>query len=179
MTGSLPPHQLTRLISAQRLSHRIHQLGSELSRHFAGKDPLILVAMDGASYFAADLSRALKLDAVRIHYLKASSYHGGTKSSGSVGIKGLPSCAGEDILLLDDILDTGHTLHRLQESLLKAGAKSIHNCILLDKPGGRQISIAADRIGFTVPNKFLVGYGLDYAGRLRNLPDIYTLEHAN
>lgn len=160
------------LISARRIARRVEQMGLELSKHFAGKDPLVLVVMDGASYFATDLTRAIQLPPLRIHFISASSYHGGTKSSGSVQLSKLPNCKDEDILLIDDILDTGHTLTAIEQNLSALGAQSIFSCILLDKPGGREVPYQPNLVGFTVPNAFLVGYGLDYMDRMRHLPDI-------
>jgi hypoxanthine phosphoribosyltransferase len=166
--------RLRTLISATTIAGRIRQMGRELSRRYAGSEPLILVLLDGAAVFASDLMRACAIPGLRVHYCRASSYHGGRESSGTVELSGLPLVEGEDVLIVDDICDSGRTLKRLIDTC--TGARSVHSCVLLDKPSRRAVDCQPDFIGFTVPDRFIVGYGLDMEERFRHLPDVCALE---
>lgn len=164
------------IIRAGRIATRVKGMGRALTRHYAGRHPLALVVMDGAAFFACDLLRSMAIPDLQIHFMGASSYYGGRVSSGQVTLSNLPACDGEEVLLIDDILDSGHTLSAIRSAVLAAGARDVRTCVLLDKPAGRQVPFQADLVGFTVPNHFLVGYGLDLEGRLRQLPDICALD---
>ncbi|TVR14114.1 MAG: hypoxanthine phosphoribosyltransferase [Planctomycetota bacterium] len=164
------------LIAAEDIQQRIEQMGQELTRRFAGQNLLAVVLLDGAVMFAADLLRCLQVPGLRTHFMRAASYHGGMQSSGKVALTDLPRCRGQSVLLIDDILDSGRTLQRVYAALHEAGAAAISTCVLLDKPGQRECAIESDYVGFTVPEAFLVGYGLDIGGRLRHLPDVCVYE---
>lgn len=165
------------LIRASAIRRRVAQLGSELSRAYAGRSPLMLALMDGAFCFAADLSRAVALPGLELAFLRVRSYRG-TASSGEVRMDGLPDLAGEHVLIVDDILDSGRTLAAVRAAVEAAGAESVAVCVLLDKPARRVPDglARADWTGFTIPDAFVVGCGLDLDGRWRHLPDVCVLD---
>ena len=150
---------------------RVRELGLQIERDFRNRSLCIAPLLDGGMIFAADLMREIELPLTLLP-LKASSYGEGTQSSGIITLPwGIPSAVeGKEILLVDDILDTGKTLRTLSEQLLAAGAFSVHTCILLRKEYSKDL--AADYVGFEIPDKFVVGYGLDLAGEYRNLSHI-------
>ena len=173
------------LIRADRLRARVRQLGRRLARDLAGYDserpPVLIALLDGSFCFVADLARSIPLPDLRLTFLTASSYGQSTVSQGVVAIGALPDCRGRTVVVVDDILDTGRTLHTVCTALREAGAASVRTCVLLDKRARRVVADAggplrADYVGFTIPDAFVVGYGLDYAGRYRHLPDICVLE---
>lgn len=164
--------QLSPIIRSGRIQGRVTQLGRAISQDYAIKPPLLLPLLDGAVLFAADLMRAIRLPGLTVEFARASSWHGGMQSSGSVELGALPDVRGRDVLIVDDILDSGRTLVRVRDAVLAAGAERVRSCVCCDKPGGREVDIQADYVGFVVPTLFLVGYGLDYDGRYRHLPDI-------
>ena len=154
------------------------QLGREISRDYAGKEPVLLVSVLRGSYiFMADLSRAIDIP-VQIDFMSVSSYGKGTSTSGQVEIKKdlSDSIEGVHVIVVEDILDSGNTLSYLLHVLSARHPASISLCTLLDKPERREKPIQADYVGFTVPNAFIVGYGLDYAEKYRNLPYIGVLK---
>ena len=159
------------LFDRKAISLRVAELGAQITRDMRGLTPCIAPVMDGAMIFAADLVREIRLD-LTLQPIKASSYGAAKKSSGNVRLPwGIPEAAvGKDILLLDDILDTGRTLVVLKTQLLEAGANSVKTCVLLRKEPAR--TLHADYVGFEIPDMFVVGYGLDDAGLHRNLPYI-------
>lgn len=159
------------LIDRHAIARRVKQLGAEITRDLQGTTPCLIPIMDGGMIFAADLMREITLP-VLLSPLKASSYGSATSSSGSVTLPwGLPAdVEGREILLIDDILDTGLTLKVLQARLLEAGASRVLTCVLLRKESAAHL--ASDYIGFDIPDHFVVGYGLDLKGLCRNLPDI-------
>ena len=166
------------LFSEQQLKERVAQLGREISRDYAGKEPVLLVSVLRGSYiFMADLSRAIDIP-VQIDFMSVSSYGKGTSSSGQVEIKKdlSDSIEGVHVIVVEDILDSGNTLSYLLHVLSARHPASISLCTLLDKPERREKPITADYVGFTVPNAFIVGYGLDYAEKYRNLPYIGVLK---
>lgn len=166
------------LFSEQQLKERVAQLGREISRDYAGKEPVLLVSVLRGSYiFMADLSRAIDIP-VQIDFMSVSSYGKGTNSSGQVEIKKdlSDSIEGVHVIVVEDILDSGNTLSYLLHVLSARHPASISLCTLLDKPERREKPIQADYVGFTVPNAFIVGYGLDYAEKYRNLPYIGVLK---
>lgn len=166
------------LFTEQQLKDRVAQLGREISRDYAGKEPVLLVSVLRGSYiFMADLSRAIDIP-VQIDFMSVSSYGKGTNSTGQVEIKKdlSDSIEGVHVIVVEDILDSGNTLSYLLHVLSARHPASISLCTLLDKPERREKPIQADYVGFTVPNAFIVGYGLDYAEKYRNLPYIGVLK---
>ena len=167
------------LYTEEQLKQCVAQLGAQITRDYAGKEQdLVLVAILRGSYmFMADLSRAVELP-LQIDFMSVSSYGKGTTSSGQVRIiKDLSDpIEGKNVILVEDILDSGNTLYYLTEVLQARKPASIKVCTLLDKPERRVKPIKADYSGFAVPDAFVVGYGLDYAERYRNLPYIGVLK---
>ncbi len=166
------------LFTEEQLRSRVQALGAEITRDFQGKDKLLLLSVLRGSYiFMADLSRAIDLPCL-VDFLSVSSYGGGTKSSGQVEIKKDISMdlEGYHVIVVEDILDSGNTLYYLMDLLKLRKAASVSICTLLDKPERRTKPITADYVGFTVPDAFVVGYGLDYDQKYRNLPYIGILK---
>jgi hypoxanthine phosphoribosyltransferase len=168
------PPLLEILISGDSIMSRVKELGAAISKNLVTSDLCIMPIMDGGMIFAADLVRETTLPLV-ILPVKASSYGNSTTSSGRVSLPwGIPKgVAGKDVLLVDDILDTGGTLTHLKDLLIQEGARTVLTCVLLRKESSRHL--AADYLGFEIPDEFVVGYGLDYAGLYRNLPYIGAL----
>lgn len=167
----------TVLIGEDELQARIVALAQEI-RHDLPTEPIHLICvLKGAFLFLGDLIRALD-GHVTIDFMACSSYGAGTSSSGEVRLsKDLDTrIEGRDVILVEDIVDTGLTLHYLQEVLLTRGPRSLRTACLLSKPSRRKIEVKVDYIGFTIEDKFVVGYGLDYAEQYRNLPYIGVLE---
>ena len=165
------------IIDEETLARRVRELGAELSEHFEGKNPLVLGILKGSFVFITDLSRAMDIP-MEVDFMAVSSYGASTKSSGIVRItKDLDrSIAGRNVLLVEDIIDSGRTLSYLIENLETREPASITICTLLDKSEARKVPIEARFVGFECPDKFVVGYGLDYAERYRNLPYIGELK---
>lgn len=164
------------LIDADRIQGRIREMGAEITRDYAGRRPELICVLKGASIFLSDLARAIDLN-LSFDFIAVSSYGKGTNSTGEVKIvKDLDEpLEGRDIILVEDILDTGLTLSYLLNNFRSRGATSIRIATLLNKPERRKIQVDADYIGFDIPDKFVVGYGLDFAERYRNLPYIGVL----
>jgi hypoxanthine phosphoribosyltransferase len=175
-----PPHPWRNeiesvLISQERLARRVRRLAAQIQNDFAGRDLVIVALLNGTVVFLADLLRRLSLP-LRLDFIGVSSYGGGTESADLVFTKELRlDVSGRDVLVVDDILDTGKTLSRVTARLTKLRPGLIKICVLLDKPSRRLEKITADYVGFTIPNHFVVGYGLDYAERYRNLPFVGVL----
>lgn len=165
------------LISADELSKIVQDLGAKISEDYKDKDLLLVSILRGSVIFMADLMREVKIPC-NIDFMAVSSYGSGTKSSGVVKIvKDLDSSIeGKDLLIVEDILDSGKTLNYIREILLARNPKSIKICTLFDKPERREVDLYADYIGSRVPNEFIVGYGLDYDEYYRNLPYIGVLK---
>lgn len=161
------------LISAEQLKKRISEMGEEIARDYKGKCPEMLCVLKGAVTFMSDLMRAVDIN-MSIDFIAVSSYGKGSTSTGEVKIvKDLDKpLQGRDIILVEDILDTGLTLNYLINYFRSRGASSVKVVTLLNKPDRRKVAVHADYIGFDIPDKFVVGYGLDYAERYRNLPYI-------
>jgi hypoxanthine phosphoribosyltransferase len=159
------------LISAEKLQARIQELGAQITRDFLGKDLLLICVLKGACIFLGDLVRNIDLP-LAMDFIAVSSYGGDSKSSGEVRIlKDLDaSLKGKDIVVVEDIVDTGLTLSYLLDIFQRRGANSVSVVALLDKPSRRLRQVEVAYIGFEIPNAFVVGYGLDYAERYRNLP---------
>jgi len=163
------------LLSQERIARRVRSLARQIEKDFAGRDMVIVALLNGTVVFLADLLRRLSLP-LRLDFIGVSSHGSGTESSDLVFTKELRlNVTGRDVLLVDDILDTGRTLFRVSAKLRRLGPRQIKICVLLDKPSRRVERIAADYVGFTVPDRFVVGYGLDYAERYRNLPFVGIL----
>ncbi|MHB1017294.1 MAG: hypoxanthine phosphoribosyltransferase [Coriobacteriia bacterium] len=167
------------IISEEEIGARVRELGAQIGRRYAGGDrPLLLVAvLRGAALFVGDLSRAIEAP-VELDFMAVSSYGSSTKSSGVVRIlKDLDEdIEGRDVLVVEDILDTGLTLKYLLRNLASRKPKSLEVVTLLSKEGKQQVPIECAYVGFSVPDEFVVGYGLDYAERYRNLPYIGVLK---
>ncbi|OEO28808.1 hypoxanthine phosphoribosyltransferase [Devosia insulae DS-56] len=162
------------MISAKAIAARVEALAKEISNHYAGTDKLVVVGLlRGSFIFIADLVRELDLP-VEVDFLEVSSYGNSTESSREVRIlKDLRGeIEGRDVLVVEDIVDTGYTLKHVLEILATRHPKRIEVCALLDKPSRRETSVKARWIGFEIPDKFVVGYGVDYAQRNRNLDHI-------
>lgn len=168
------PYVIDQMISAKSIAARIEQLCGEISEEFAGTDKLIVVGLlRGSFVFIADLVRELDLP-VEVDFLEASSYGNSMESSREVRIlKDLRGeIEGRDVLVVEDIVDTGHTLTHVQHLLSSRHPAKLKTIALLDKPSRREADITADWIGFSIPDEFVVGYGIDFAQRNRNLPYI-------
>ncbi len=165
------------LISEQQLADKIAELGAQISRDFAGKNLLLVSVLKGSVVFMADLMRQITIP-TRIDFMAVSSYGAGVKTSGVVRIlKDLEiPLQGYDVLVVEDILDSGMTLNYLRGILRERNPKSISIATLLDKPDRRQVDIYPDYVGFIIPDEFVVGYGLDYDEKYRNLPFVGVLK---
>ena len=165
------------LLTEEQLREKILELGARITEDYRGKKPLFLGVLKGCFVFMADLMRVVDLPC-RIDFMTVSSYGGGASTTGAVRItKDLSrDIEGEDVIIVEDILDSGVTLHYLRDYLLHRRPSSIRIVTLLDKPERRKADVKADYCGFTVPDEFVVGYGLDYAERYRNLPYIGILK---
>ena len=167
------------LFTEQELKDRVAELAAQIDRDYAGKEPMLISVLRGSFIFMADLARAITLPCT-VDFMAVSSYGSGTTSSGQVKItKDLSeSIEGRDIIVVEDILDSGNTLSYLFQLLQARHPASVRLCTLLDKPSRRTKPITADYTGFTVDDLFVVGYGLDYAEKYRNLPYIGILKPA-
>jgi hypoxanthine phosphoribosyltransferase len=164
------------LISDKMLAKRIAELGRAIERDFEGRDMVVVSLLNGTVMFIGDLIRHLS-HPLRLDFMGVSSYGKGTESGDLVFTKELRlDVKGRDVLLVDDILDTGRTLRRVLEKLCLLGPRRIRTCVLLDKPSRRVEKVTADYIGFTIPDQFVVGYGLDFAEKYRNLPFVGVLK---
>jgi len=165
------------LLDSSAVANRVAELGAQLSADYAGRTPVLVSVLKGALVFLADLMRAMDLP-TSIDFMEVSSYGAATESSGQVRIlKDLgKSIEGRDVIVVEDIIDTGLTLNYLLGYLADRQPASIKICCLLDKPARRLAEIDIDYVGFTIPDRFVIGYGLDYDERYRNLPYIGVLK---
>lgn len=165
------------LVSEQQLKDKVAQLGAQISQDYADKDLVLVSILKGAVVFMADLMRAVTIPC-SIDFMVVSSYGAGTTTTGLVKIiKDLDSeLSGKDVLIVEDILDTGVTLSNLVPMLKMRNPNSVRICAILDKPSRRRADIQADYTGFQVPDEFVVGYGLDYDEKYRNLPYVGVLK---
>lgn len=165
------------LFSEEQLKVRIKELGAQITRDYAGRNLALAAVLRGSYIFMADLSRAIDLP-LTVDFMAVSSYGAGTTSSGQVEIKKDLSdpIEGKDLLIVEDILDSGNTLYYLTDVLRARKPASVRICTLLDKPDRRVKPITADYMGFTIPDAFVVGYGLDYDEKYRNLPYVGVLK---
>ena len=164
------------LISADRIDARVAELAAEIARAYEGKSVTVVGILTGCLVFTADLIRRIDLP-LRVAFVTASSYRGGATVPGKLEIRDelLPDINGRHILLLDDILDTGKTLARVVAHLLDRGAESVKVAVLLRKMGRQEVPFEPDFVGFTIPDRFVVGYGLDFNDEYRHLPHIGVL----
>jgi hypoxanthine phosphoribosyltransferase len=168
------PYTIDELISAKAIAARVEGLAREIAAYYAGTEKLVVVGLlRGSFVFIADLVRELDLP-VEVDFLEVSSYGNATESSREVRImKDLRGeIEGRDVLVVEDIVDTGHTLKHVLEFLTTRHPRRIEACALLDKPSRREVDVKAKWVGFEIPDTFVVGYGIDYAQRNRNLPHI-------
>jgi hypoxanthine phosphoribosyltransferase len=165
------------LLTRQEIEEAVSKLATEVNNDYQTKHPLLIGVLKGSFMFMADLIRRLDLP-LEMDFLGVSSYGQGRQSSGKIKVvQGLRSeVKGRDVLIIEDIVDTGLTTAFLLDYLRKEGPASLKLCVLTDKPSRRRVPITIDYLGFTLPDKFIVGYGLDCDEKFRNLPDIYALE---
>ena len=158
------------LFSAEQIAQRVKEMGKQIERDYQGKDLVLLGVLKGSSLFISDLARSIDLP-LAVDFIGTSSYQG-TKTSGVVRITNDLSrpIDGEHILLVEDIVDTGLTMQYLLENLATRHPASVKVCALLEKPARAKVQVPIDYKGFTIPDEFVVGYGLDWDGRFRNLP---------
>ena len=164
------------LLTKEQIAQRVKEMGAQITKDFEGKDMVAICILKGAAVFFVDLIREIDLP-MSLDFMAISSYGSATKSSGVVRIlKDLDKpINGKHVLVVEDIVDSGMTLSFLRENLLSRGAKSLKICTLLDKPERRRVPLHVDYFGFVIPDEFVVGYGLDYDEKYRNLPDIGVL----
>lgn len=165
------------LIDEQTIQRRVKELASEISRDYSGTIPTLVSVLKGGIIFLSDLVRSLTI-LHEIDFMSVSSYNGGTESSGVVRILADLSINIEkrDVIIVEDIVDTGLTLDYIRHILLARHPKSLRICTLLDKKTRRKVHVPIDYVGFEIPDVFVIGYGLDYGERYRNLPYIAVLE---
>jgi hypoxanthine phosphoribosyltransferase len=164
------------LIPAEDLERRVRELAAEISRDYAGRDLLLVGVLKGAVFFLSDLMRQLEIP-VELDFMAVASYGSATKSSGVVRIlKDLDAVIeGRDVLIVEDIVDSGLTLQYLLRNLNGRDPRSLEVCALLVKPERQKVELQTKYVGFEIPNRFAIGYGLDYAERYRNLPYVAAL----
>jgi hypoxanthine phosphoribosyltransferase len=164
------------LYSRQQIAERVAEMGAQITQDMKGEKLVMVGVLKGAAPFLADLARAVQADAT-FDFVATSSYGQGQRTSGAVRlIKDLDHpIEGKNVLMVEDILDTGLTLSYLRKLFMQQRPKSLRIAVLLDKPSRRIEKIEADYIGFSIPNLFVIGYGMDYAERYRNLPDICVM----
>ncbi len=165
------------LLSEKEVDARIQAIGDEISRDYAGRQVHLICVLKGGSFFMCELAKRITVP-VSLDFMSVSSYGGDTKSSGVVKIiKDLDeSVKDKDVIVVEDIVDSGRTLNYLMEMLKSRGPASLRLCTLLDKPDRRVVDVRVDYTGFQIPDKFVVGYGLDYNQKYRNLPFIGVVE---
>ena len=165
------------LLSEDEVDKRIQEIGEQISRDYAGKQVHLVCVLKGGSFFMCELAKRITIP-VSLDFMSVSSYGSDTKSSGVVKIvKDLDdSLAGKNVIVVEDIVDSGRTLSYLLEMLQDRGPKSMRLCTLLDKPERRVVDVKVDYTGFKIPDEFVVGYGLDYDQKYRNLPYIGVVE---
>ena len=175
--GAMDQDILKVLYTEEEIAQRVKELGVQLQEDLADKNPIFISVLRGAFIFMADIVRACQIPC-DVEFIAVSSYGNTTKSSGKVQITHdiQQDITGRHLVIIEDILDTGNTLLFLKQYFLTKGAASVTICTLLDKPGRRTKAVTADYIGYTVPDEFVVGYGLDYAQKYRNLPYIGVLK---
>src|SRR5206468_12233654 len=164
------------LVQADELEHRVRQMGAEISRDYAGRNPLLIGVLKGAVFFLSDLMRHIEIPC-EVDFMAVASYGSATDSSVVVRIlKDLDAAIeGRDVLIVEDIVDSGLTLQYLLRSLGARNPATLEVCALLTRPERRKVELPTRYVGFEIPNKFVIGYGLDFAERYRNLPYVAAL----
>ena len=165
------------MIPEEEVNARIAELGAEISAAYEGEEIFMVCILKGAAFFATELAKRITVPVI-IDFMATSSYGSGTVSSGEVKVKKELDMepSGKNVLIVEDIIDSGNTLSFLQGYFKEKNAKSISSCTLLDKPDRREVDVKVDYSGFTIPDEFVVGYGLDYDQKYRNLPYIGVVE---
>lgn len=176
MSASNPPFPV--LFSHDEILRRCHELARAILAVHGDEPPVLVMVVEGARPFARVLQRLLPSGLV-VHEVRASSYVG-TTSSGEVRLQGAEAvaCAGRDVLLLEDIVDTGRTIAALRRHFLAAGARQVRTAALLSKPSRRVVEVPVEFVGFSIPDEFVIGFGMDLDGRYRELPDIVVYDRA-
>lgn len=166
------------LFSEEDIRNRIEKLGAELTEDYKDKNLLVVSLLRGSFIFCADLIRNMDLE-LEVDFLTTASYGNEEKSSGEVKIISdiRSQVEGKDVLIVDDIIDSGHTLKSVIEHINTKNPKSLKTCVLLDKPSRREVDVEADYTGFKIEDVFIVGYGLNYGDYMRNIPYIFTYEN--
>ncbi len=161
------------MLSEEEVDRKISELGARISKDYEGKEVFLICILKGASFFACELAKRITVP-VSIDFMKVSSYGSGTVSTGEIKIINdlSDSIEGKDVIIVEDIIDSGNTLDRLPRVLKERNPASIRLCTLLDKPSRREVEVFVDYVGFEIPDKFVIGYGLDYDQKYRNLPYI-------
>ncbi|MCR5145007.1 MAG: hypoxanthine phosphoribosyltransferase [Lachnospiraceae bacterium] len=165
------------MISEEELTKKIADMGERISKDYEGEEVYVICILRGAAFFACELAKRITVP-VTIDFMTTSSYGSGTVSSGNVQIKSdveIP-VEGKNVLIVEDIIDSGNTLHYLLDVFKDRNAKSVKLCTMLDKPSRREVHVDVDYTGFEIEDKFVVGYGLDYDQKYRNLPYIGVVE---
>lgn len=170
-------NKISVLLTEEQINKRIVELGAQISKDFEGEEVFLVCTLKGACFFACELAKRISLP-VAIDFMSVHSYGNSTVSSGEIVMqKDLEeTIVGKNVIVVEDIVDTGRTLSYLMENLRQRGPKTLKLCSLLDKPDRRVVDIKADYTGFEIPDLFVVGYGLDYAQRYRNLPYVGVVE---
>jgi hypoxanthine phosphoribosyltransferase len=172
--------RIVTMLSVEQIAARVKELGAQITKEYQGKSVVLVVVLKGSFLFAADLCRAIDMHDIRIDFLGVRSYGEGTESSGVVQITQDLSkpIAGEDVIIVEDIVDTGLTIAHLMDLFRTRQPRSVKVCALLHKPARSKVQVQVDYLGFTIEDKFVVGYGLDFAERYRNLPFIGVVERS-
>ncbi len=172
--------RLVTMLSQQEIADRVKQLGAQIAQEYRDRNVVLVVVLKGSFIFASDLCRAIDKHNVRIEFLGVRSYGEGTETSGVVQITQDLSrpIAGEDVIIVEDIVDTGLTIAHLMDLFRTRQPSSVKVCALLHKPARARVEVKVDYLGFTIEDKFVVGYGLDFAERYRNLPYIGIIERS-
>ncbi len=173
------PERLVTMLSAEEIAARVKELGAQIARDYAGRELVLVCVLKGSFVFAADLARAIDLP-LRVDFLGVRSYGEGTESSGVVQITQDLSrpIEHEDVILVEDIVDTGLTIAHLIDLFRTRQPRSVKVCSLLHKPARARVAVNVDYLGFTIEDRFVVGYGLDFAEKYRNLPYIGVIERS-
>ncbi len=165
------------MLPEEEVAARIAEMGAQISKDYEGEEIFLVCILKGASFFATELAKRITVPVI-IDFMATSSYGSGTVSTGEVKIKKDVELdvEGKNVLIVEDIIDSGNTLNFLQDVFAERKAKSVKMCTMLDKPDRREVDVNVDYTGFTIPDEFVVGYGLDYDQRYRNLPYIGIVE---
>lgn len=168
------------IVTQEQMRTRIRELGRQISADYAGRDLVLVGVLKGAYAFYADLARAIRIP-VRVDFIVVASYGSRSKTSGKVKLvtELTEDIKGRDVLLVEDIVDSGLTVQHLVNSLARKKPRSIKVCTLLSKPDRRQVDVQVEYVGFKIPNQYVVGYGLDYRQKYRNLPYLAVLDQTD